>query len=116
VVFDAAQRGAQIRGHLLRPDDPDRAGGATGVAGQLASGARGDHEGAGFGERGDAAHGDVGAGEQPPDVVGASGTVHGQDARLDGRVAPAGVDVRIDKGDTGCTPTRAGEHADGRTA
>ena len=33
VVFDAAQRGAQIGDHLLRPDDPDRAGGTAGVAG-----------------------------------------------------------------------------------
>jgi hypothetical protein len=33
VVFDAAQRGAQVGYHLLRPDDPDRAGGAAGVAG-----------------------------------------------------------------------------------
>ena len=39
---------------------------------------------------------DVGAGEQPPDVVGASDTVHGQDAWLDGLVPPAGVDVLID--------------------
>src|ERR1700733_7182832 len=30
VVFDAAQRGAQVGYHLLRPDDPDRAGGAAG--------------------------------------------------------------------------------------
>src|SRR5215471_18146590 len=33
VVFDAAQRGAQVGYHLLRPDDPDRAGGTAGVAG-----------------------------------------------------------------------------------
>src|SRR5215472_10904028 len=26
VVFDAAQRSAQVGNHLLRPDDPDRAG------------------------------------------------------------------------------------------
>src|SRR5215471_18287923 len=65
VVFDAAQRGAQVGYHLLRPDDPDRAGAAAGVGGQLASAGRGDHQGAGFGERGDAAHDDVGAGDQP---------------------------------------------------
>src|SRR5438034_3604074 len=33
VVFNAAQRGAQVGYHLLRPDDPDRAGGAAGIAG-----------------------------------------------------------------------------------
>src|SRR5258707_7398162 len=44
VVFDAAQRSAQVGYHLLRPDDPDRAGRAAGVAGQLASAARRDHE------------------------------------------------------------------------
>jgi hypothetical protein len=64
-------------------------GGAAGVAGQLASAARRDHEGAGFGERGDAAHDDVGAGEQPPDVVGAGDAVGGQDARPDGPVCAA---------------------------
>src|SRR5215472_7858543 len=30
VVFDAAQRGAQVGYHLLRPDDPDRAGATAG--------------------------------------------------------------------------------------
>src|SRR5260370_30854415 len=66
VVFDAAQRGAQVGYHLLCPDDPDPAGGAAGVGGQFASGARGGHDGAGFGERGHAAHGDVRAGPRPP--------------------------------------------------
>jgi hypothetical protein len=98
VLFDAAQRRAQVGYHLLRPDDPDRAGRPAGVAGQLASAARGDHEGAGLGERGDAADGDVGAGEQPPDVVRAGDAVHGQDAWPDRLVPPAGVDVVIDAG------------------
>src|SRR5262252_6495274 len=31
VVFNAAQRGAQVGHHLLRPHDPDRAGGGAGV-------------------------------------------------------------------------------------
>jgi len=39
VVFDAAQGGGQVGYQLLRPDDPDRAGGAAGVGGQLAPGA-----------------------------------------------------------------------------
>ena len=33
VVFNAAQRGAQVGYYLLCPDDPDGAGGAPGVAG-----------------------------------------------------------------------------------
>src|SRR5262252_10045631 len=37
VVFDAAQRGAQVGYHLLGPDDPDRAGSAASVGGKLAS-------------------------------------------------------------------------------
>jgi hypothetical protein len=37
-----------------------------------------------------------GAGEQPPDVVGAGDAVHGEDACLAGLVPPAGVDVVID--------------------
>src|SRR6516165_9113363 len=65
VVFDAAQRGGQVGYQLLRPDDPDRAGGAAGVGGQLAPGARGGHEGAGFGDRVDAAHDNVGACSTP---------------------------------------------------
>ena len=78
VVFDAAQRGGQVGYQLLRPDDPDRAGGAAGVGGQLASGARGGHERAGFGDRVDAAHNNVRDGAQPPDVVGSGDAVHGQ--------------------------------------
>src|SRR5260370_57721 len=83
---------------LRRPDDPDRAGGAAGVGGQLAPGARGGHERAGFGDRVDAAHDNVGDGAQPPDVVGSGDAVHGQGLRLDGLVAPAGVDVGVDAG------------------
>src|SRR5262249_26667381 len=45
---------------------------------------------------GDAAHDDVGAGQQPPDVVGLRDAVHGHDAWPDGLVAPAGADVRFD--------------------
>src|SRR5215471_5372616 len=33
VIFDPAQRGAQVGYHFLCPDDPDRAGGAAGVTG-----------------------------------------------------------------------------------
>src|SRR6266702_1585551 len=64
VVFDAAQRSAQVGHHLLRPDDPDRAEGAAGVPGKLASAGRGDQKGAGFGDRVDAAQDDVGGGYQ----------------------------------------------------
>src|SRR5262249_17719328 len=96
VVFDAAQRGGQVGHHLLRPDDPDRAGGAAGVAGQLAPAGRGDHEGAGFGDRVNAADDDVGGGYHSPDLVEFDDAVHGQRAWLDGVVSPAGVDVIID--------------------
>src|SRR6266496_6713925 len=39
---------------------------------------RGDHEGAGFGDRMDAAHDDVGGGNQPPDLGHLGGAVHGR--------------------------------------
>ncbi len=57
MFFDAAQRDAQVWHDFLSPDDPDRSGGAAGVAGELASAARGDYEGAGLSERGDASPG-----------------------------------------------------------
>jgi RNA polymerase sigma-70 factor (ECF subfamily) len=90
VVFETAQRGVQVGHHLLRPDDPDRAG-AAGVGGRLATAGRGRYERAGLGDRRHTAHDEVRAGEQPPDVVGAGGPVHGQGARHDGVVPPARV-------------------------
>jgi len=66
------------------------------LAGQLAAAGRGEHQGAGLGDGVDAAHGDVGAGEQPPDLVGVLGPVQRHPARSDRRVAAAGVDVRVD--------------------
>ena len=75
VILDPAQRGAQVGDDLLRADDPDRVGGAAGVAGQLAAAGRGDHQRAGLGDGVDAADRDVGAGEQPPDLVGVLGPV-----------------------------------------
>jgi hypothetical protein len=84
VLLDPPQRGVQVRDDLLRADDPDRAGRAAGHAGQPAPAARGDHEGAGLGDRVDAGHDDVGGGAQLSDLVRPGRAVHGQDARLDG--------------------------------
>jgi hypothetical protein len=98
VLLDPAQRGVQVGHYLLRPHDPDRAGGAAGVAGQLAAAGRGDHQGAGLGDRGHAPHGDVGAGQQLPDIVRLGSPVHGQDARPHRLVPPAGADVLLDAG------------------
>src|SRR5262249_52558870 len=98
VVLDAAQPGGQVGYHLLRPDDPDRAGGGAGVAGQLAAAGRGDPQGPGFGDRVDAAHDDVGGGHRPPDLVKFKGAVHALGAGPDGVVSPAGVDVLLDAG------------------
>src|SRR6476469_10191849 len=110
VLFDAPQRGAQVGHYLLRSDDPDRAEGTAGVPGKLASAGRSDHQGAGFGDRVDAAHDDVGGGHQPPDLSKLSAAVHGLAACPDGVVPPAGVDVLLDAGEEEGL-AGAGEHA-----
>jgi hypothetical protein len=75
--FDTAQRGFEVEHDLLRADDPDRAEGAAGVPGKLASAGRGDYQGAGFGDGVNAADDDVRGGDQPPDVSELVCAVHG---------------------------------------
>ena len=69
MIFNATQSAGQVGYHFLGSDDPDRAGGAAGVAGKLASAAGGNHQGTGLGQRGDAADDDIRAGKQLADSV-----------------------------------------------